>query len=128
MSKAYTPRCSDVVIHKFSESNVEGLYIEKMAICGETGEPLTDDDGHAVVETYVNVGITRGLFDLLLWQWALFGTMLVAVLYGNHNALINLGCTLGFILMLFMQKYVVKQIKNVDISPLEVKSSICTLQ
>lgn len=128
MSKAYTPRCSDVVIHKFSESHVEGLYIEKMAVCGETGEPLTNDDGYAVVETCVNVGITRGLFDLLLWQWALFGTILIAIVGNGHQALMNLGFTLGFILLLFMQKYVVKQIKKVDVSPLEVKRLICTLQ
>lgn len=128
MSKAYARGCSDVVNQKFFEFNVEGLYIEKMAVCGEAGEPLIDDNGNAVVETCVNVGITRGLFNLLLWQWALLGTTLIAIVGNGHQALMNLGFTLGFILVLFLQKYIVKQIKKVDVSPLEVKDAICAYQ
>ncbi len=126
MSKAYTPGCQEVVTEKFSEAHVEGLYIEKLAVCAESGEPLVDEQGHAVVETCVNVGITRGLFDLLLWQWALFGTVLVTLIAGWDKGLINLGLTLGFILIVFLQKLVVKQLKSEDISVDDIKRAFCT--
>ncbi len=124
MSKVYTPGCSDVKTQKYSESHVEGLYIEKLAVCAESGEPLVDADGNAVVETCVNVGVTRGLFDLLLWQWALFGTILVTTVAGWEKGAINLLCTLGFILALFMQKYIMKQLKKDEVSAIDVEEAL----
>ncbi|THB70294.1 MAG: hypothetical protein D6B28_09660 [Gammaproteobacteria bacterium] len=128
MSSAFTPGCSDYTTQKISESHVEGLYIEKLAVCAESGEPLLDEQGQAVIETCVNVGITRGLFNLLLWQWALFGTILVTIMAGWDKGLINLGCTLAFLLVLSMQKLVVKQINNDDVSEVDAESEICVQQ
>ncbi len=125
MSSAYTPGCSDYKTQKISEAHVEGLYIEKLAVCADSGEPLIDEQGRIVIETCVNVGITRGLFDLLLWNWALFGTILVTLIAGFDKGLINLGCTLGFLLVLFMQKLLVKQLKDDSISEDDVKRAFC---
>lgn len=126
MSKVYTSANADVTTQKFSEDHVEGLYIERLAVCADSGEPLVDEQGHAVVETCVNVGVTRGLFDLLLWQWALFGTILVTLVAGWDKGLLNLGLTLGFILILFLQKLVVKQLKSEGVSVEDVKEAFYT--
>lgn len=75
---------------KVSEEHSLGYHVEKIAYCNDGRDPIINMDGSLATEVIVEPGIMRSLFLLFLFQWMIFGSLAISVIFDSHKGIINL--------------------------------------